>query len=173
MLSTYATARDFTNVGAEDPAAVNKALAAATTALGVLIPGEVVSAATLVTASLSLKADKGEGTATWAHIELARLLMLVLGLIAIPLLFRIGATSWAKNGFRGILLLVLTMISFAGWLVLQPLSIYQDWFTLDQGELAAIGLVAGIVIAALAGLLGWSQANKKPEDDTHQNGATE
>lgn len=87
--------------------------------------------------------------------------MLILGLVAIPLLFRYGTGSWWKNGWRGGLLVVLTMISFAAWLAIQPLSVYQDWFTLDSAEAAAIGLVAALIIGGLAGILGWSQAATK------------
>jgi hypothetical protein len=166
MLSTYANARDFTAAGTTDPAATNKAVAAATTALGVLVPGEVVSAATFISGALSMKTNLADGTSTWLHLDVARWLMLVLGVVAIPLLFRIGSGGWWENGIRGFALVVLTVVSFAGWLALQPLSIYQGWFTLDSGELAAIGFTGGIVIGAVAGLLGWSQAAKQPSDGT-------
>lgn len=163
MLTTFSNAANFTRAGEEDPEAVNKTKAAALTALGVLIPGEVVATATAVSGVLSSKSDAADGTATWLHLGLARTLMLVLGLVAIPLLFRFGAGGWWKNGWRGVALLLLTIGSFAGWLVLQPLSIYQGWFTVDAGEAAAVGGVAGLIVGALAGLLGWSQASTTPE----------
>lgn len=163
MLTTFSNAENFTRLGEADPDRENKTKAAALTALGVLIPGEVVSTATAVSGALSKKSDAADGTATWLHLGLARVLMLVLGLVAIPLLFSYGAGGWWKNGFRGILLVVLTMASFAAWLVLQPLSIYQGWFSADTGEAAAVGLVAAVVIGGLAAKLGWSQASTTPK----------
>jgi hypothetical protein len=53
------------------------------------------------------------------------------------------------------------MVSFAAWLVLQPLSIYQGWFSIDAGGAAAVGLVGAVVIGGFAGMLGWSQASTK------------
>ena len=156
MLTTFMNAQNFTAIGAADPADVDKTKAAAVTALGVLIPGEVVAAATAISGSLAMKSN---GMAAWLHLGLARVLMLVLGVVAIPLLSRFGAGGWWKNGWHGVALLVLTIVSFAAWLVLQPLSVYQGWFTIDAGEEAAIGLVAALVIGAVAGLLGWSQAS--------------
>jgi hypothetical protein len=88
--------------------------------------------------------------------------MLTLGIVGIPTLFRIGTGGWWKNGWRGVGLLLLTLVSFAGWLALQPLSIYQGWFSADAGELAAVGLVGGLVVGGLAGMLGWSQAATSP-----------
>lgn len=154
-------ARNFASVRAADPATVDKPRAAALTALGVLIPGDVVAAATAISGSLAAKSD-ANGTATWLHLGLARVLMLVLGAVAIPILVRSGAGSWWQSGWHGAALMALTVISFAAWLVLQPLSIYQGWFSIDAGEAAAIGLVAAIVIGGLAGLLGWSQAASSP-----------
>jgi hypothetical protein len=159
MLTTLSNAQSFAAAGDADPAAVNKTKAAALTALGVLIPGEVVAAATAISGSLATKSNAAGGSATWLHLGLARVLMLVLGALAIPLLFRYGTGSWWKNGWRGAALVLLTMTSFAAWLVLQPLSIYQGWFSIDSGEAAAIGLVAALVIGGLAGILGWSQAS--------------
>jgi hypothetical protein len=125
MLTTVTNARNFTAAGEEDPNLADKTKAAALTALGVLIPGEVVAAATAVSGSLSKKTDLADGTSTWVHLDFARILMLILGVIAIPLLFRIGTGGWWKNRWRGFFLLLLTIASFAAWLVLQPLSIYQ------------------------------------------------
>jgi hypothetical protein len=161
LLTTFTNAQNFERIGAADPAVVDKTKAAAVTALGVLIPGEVIAAATAISGSLSSKSDAASGTAAWLHLGLARVLMLILGLVAIPLLFRYGTGSWWKSGWRGALLVVLTMVSFAAWLVVQPLSVYQDWFTIDAGEGAAIGLVAALIIGGLAGILGWSQAATK------------
>jgi len=159
VLTTVANARNFSALHEAVPDGdQKKAQQAALTALGVLVPGEVVSAATAISGALSVKIGGDQGTAAWAHLGLARVLMLVLGLVAVPLLFRYGAGSWWKNGWRGAALVALTMISFAGWLVLQPLSIYQGWFSVDAGESVAIGAVGALVIGALASLLGWSQA---------------
>lgn len=162
MLTTFSNAKSFTRVGDTEPTDADKTRAAALTALGVLIPGEVVTAATAVSGTLSMKSDAADGTATWLHLGLARGLMLVLGLVAIPLLFRYGTGGWWKNGWRGLFLLLMTMASFGFWLALQPLSVYQGWFSVDAGEAAAIGLVAAIVIGGLAALLGWSQASSTP-----------
>ena len=163
MLATFANAKHFTRAGAANPDEMNKKQAAALTALGVLIPGEIVGAATAVSGALSTKSDAADGTAVWAHLDLARILMLVLGLLAIPLLFRYGSGGWWKNGWRGGVLVLLTMVSFAAWLVLQPLSIYQGWFSVDAGTAAAVALVAALVIGGFAGLLGWSQASSPPK----------
>jgi hypothetical protein len=163
MLTTFSNAQNFTAAGDADPAALDsgqKAKTAALTALGVLIPGEVVTTATAVSGVLSAKSDAADGTATWLHLDLARVLMLALGVIAIPILFRWGAGGWWKNGWRGVVLLVLTIGSFAAWLVLQPLSIYQGWFSVDAGVAAAVGLVAALIVGGLAAILGLSQANK-------------
>ena len=162
MLTTSSNARNFTDAGDTDPNQADQSKAAALTALGVLIPGEVVTAATAVSGLLSEKSDDGD-TASWLHLSLARWLMLALGLLAIPVLFRVGAGSWLKNGIRGLCLVLLTMLSFAGWLALQPLSVYQDWLTVDSGQVAAVGVVAGVVIGGLAAALGWSQAAKQPD----------
>jgi hypothetical protein len=97
VFTTLTNAQNFARVGDADPDAVSKGRAAAVTALGVLIPGEVVAAATAISGSLSMKSDTGGGTATWLHLDLARILMLVLGSLAIPLLFRYGAGSWGKT----------------------------------------------------------------------------
>jgi hypothetical protein len=162
MLTTFTNAQNFTRAGDTDPDAAKKGREAALTALGVLIPGEVVTTATAISGFLSKKSDAGDGTAIWENLNLARVLMVVLGLVAIPLLFRYGSGSWWKNGWRGALLVALTIASFAFWLVLQPLSIYQGWFDVDAGEAAAVGLVAGPLIVGLAAILGWSQASKEP-----------
>jgi hypothetical protein len=162
MLTTFTNARNFTEAGETAPAQANSGKEAALTALGVLIPGEIVAAATGVSGLLSEKADTGDGVATWLHLDLARILMLVLGVLAIPVLFRVGSGGWWSNGWRGAALVLLTIVSFAGWLALQPLSIYQGWVTVDSGQVAAVGLVGGVVIGGLAAVLGWSQANKEP-----------
>ena len=162
MLTTFSNARNFTRLGDSNggDSGPNKGLAAAATALGVLIPGEVVAAATAVSGVLSKKTDAADGTATWLHLGLARILMLILGVVGIPLLFRYGTGGWWKNGWRGGALLGLTIVSFAAWLVVQPLSVYQDWLDVDAGEAAAVGLVGALVIGGLAALLGWTQASK-------------
>jgi hypothetical protein len=165
MLTTFTNARNFTEAGDTQPVAANKPREAALTALGVLIPGEVVAAATAVSGFLAKKSDSGDGTAIWEQLYAARALMLVLGVVAIPLLFRVGSGSWFKNGWRGLVLVVMTIVSFAGWLALQPLSIYQGWFQIDEGLAAAIGVVGGLVIASAAASLGWSQAKKEPEPE--------
>jgi hypothetical protein len=162
MLTTFTNAKNFTESGVKAPAEVDKGKEAALTALGVLIPGEVVAAATGVSGLLSKKSDIGDGTAAWLHLDLARILMLVLAVIAIPLLFRVGAGGWWTNGWRGAALVLLTIVSFAGWLTLQPLSVYQGWLTVDSSAVAAVGIVAGLVIGGLAAILGWSQAIKAP-----------
>jgi hypothetical protein len=162
MLTTFMNAKSFTRAGDTDPDLVKKGRVAALTALGVLIPGEVVSAATAISGFLSEKSDTGDGTASWTHLGLARVLMVVLGIIAIPVLFKYGSGGWWKNRWRGALLLFLTVLSFAMWLALQPLSVYQGWFSIDAGEAAAVGVVAGPIIGGLAALLGWSQASKEP-----------
>jgi hypothetical protein len=56
----------------------------------------------------------------------------------------------------------LAIVSFAGWLTLQPLSVYQGWLTVDSSAVAAVGIVAGLVIGGWAAILGWSQAIKPP-----------
>ena len=155
MLTTLTNARRFTQAGVTAPAQLDKRREAAVTALGVLVPGEVLAAATAVA---GLLAQKTGAAPEWLHLGLARLLMLTLGIVGIPTLFRIGTGGWWKNGWRGVGLLLLTLVSFAGWLALQPLSIYQGWFSADAGELAAVGLVGGLVVGGLAGMLGWSQA---------------
>jgi hypothetical protein len=159
VLTTLTNARRFTQAGVTAPAQLDKRREAAVTALGVLVPGEVIAAATAVA---GLLAQKTGAAPEWLHLGLARLLMLTLGIVGIPTLFRIGTGGWWKNGWRGVGLLLLTLVSFAGWLALQPLSIYQGWFSADAGELAAVGLVGGLVVGGLAGMLGWSQAATSP-----------
>ena len=125
MLTTFSNARNFTAVGDTQPADVDKVRAAALTSLGVLIPGEVVALATAISGALSKKTDLADGTSTWLHLRDARICMVILAVVMIPALFRIGAGAWWHNGIRGITLLLLTLVSFAGWLALQPLSVYQ------------------------------------------------
>jgi hypothetical protein len=155
VLTTLTNARRFTRAGVTAPAELDKRREAAVTALGVLVPGEVIAAATAVA---GLLAQKTGAAPEWLHLGLARFLMLTLGIVGIPTLFRIGTGGWWKNGWRGVGLLLLTLVAFAGWLALQPLSIYQGWFSADPGELAAVGVVGGLVVGGLAGMLGWSQA---------------
>lgn len=63
---------------------------------------------------------------------------------------------------EGVLLVLLTIVSFAGWVALQPLSVFQGWLTIDSNSVVAVGIVGGLVIGGLAALLGVSQASKEP-----------
>jgi uncharacterized membrane protein YgdD (TMEM256/DUF423 family) len=118
-------------------------------ALGVLIPGEVIAGAVAVT---NLFSTTENGQTHWVNLNLARALMLALGLLAIPILYAVGANGDVNR--RGVGLIVLSMISFAGWLLLQPLTVYDSWVKVSPEATLGILLVAGIILGGLAALLG-------------------
>jgi hypothetical protein len=155
MASTYLLAKLNSSTDAPNPSSPNTK--AVLTALAALVPTEVIAAASTIDGYLT--ATNAAGQVSWAHENVARVLMFVLGALVIPLVYLLGADNTGVPSVRTVGLVAISIASFAGWLALQTPTVYDGWFGTngqvgDTAVRAAILAVAVLVLGLFAGALG-------------------
>jgi hypothetical protein len=120
------------------------------------VPTEVIAAASTIDGYLT--ATNAAGQVSWAHENVARILMFALGALVIPLIC-LGADNSGVPNVKTAGLVAISILSFAGWLALQTPTIYDGWFGTngqvgDTAVRAVILTVAVLDLGLLAGALG-------------------